>query len=240
LGVEARLGDFDKPESLASAYAGLDRLLIIPSNDMTPGKRATQHTAAVSAAALAGVPHIVFVSSCGTRAGDPMSLRESYFAPEQKLMRVARQWTILRMAFFAESFADESRMILPGGTHAALSATPVNFVSREDVAAAAAGLLTTEGHYGAIYHATGPAALGGEERAAAIAKASGKPMSFVKMPLEPYRQGLAALPPAIVEAVLEIQDLWATGAFDITTGDVERLSGKRPRSLTEVLTGLLS
>ena len=42
LGVEARFGDFDKPDGLSKAFAGLDRLLIIPSDDMRPGARAKQ------------------------------------------------------------------------------------------------------------------------------------------------------------------------------------------------------
>ncbi len=242
LGVEARFGDFDHPESLASAYAGLDKLLIIPSSDMTPGKRATQHTAAVEAAVKVGVGHIIFVSATGIRAGKPLGIQESYFKPEQVLMRLAKQWTVLRMAYYSESFADEAKMVLPGGVHAALSATPVNFVSRDDVAAAAAGILATDGHHGALYQATGPFALNGQERAAAIAKASGKPMAFVEVPLVQYRQGLegAGLPAAVVEAIAEIQEMWATGAFDVTTGDVERLSGRRPRSLVEVLSGRLA
>ncbi|MGB8295059.1 MAG: hypothetical protein WCG85_06495 [Polyangia bacterium] len=45
----------------------------------------------------------------------------------------------------------------------------------------------------------------------------------------------AGLPPHIVEAVLAIQYVWAVGGFDVTTGDVERLSSKRPRDLVDVL-----
>lgn len=47
-------------------------------------------------------------------------------------------------------------------------------------------------HHGALYQATDPASLDGAQRAAAIAKASGKPMQFVEVPLAQYRQGLEA------------------------------------------------
>jgi NAD(P)H dehydrogenase (quinone) len=67
LGVEARFGDFDQPESLDQAFAGLDRLLVIPSTDMRPGVRAKQAQDAIERAAKAGVEHIVFTSSLGTR-----------------------------------------------------------------------------------------------------------------------------------------------------------------------------
>ncbi|HEX8408044.1 MAG TPA: NAD(P)H-binding protein [Thermoanaerobaculia bacterium] len=237
LGIEGRFGDFDAPESLTKAFSGLDRLLIIPSSDMRPGVRATQGITAIERAVEAGVEHIVLMSSLGTRHADVPHLWESYFGPEQALMRSAKQWTILRMAYYAESFMDEVRMSLPQGTHASTSNARVNFVSRNDVAAAAAGILATEGHHGAIYQATGPAALDGEARAALVAKATGKNFAFAAVPAEQYGQALTAagLPPFVVDAVLSIQQMWSVGGFDVTTGDVERLSGRAPRSLEDVL-----
>ena len=99
---------------------------------------------------------------------------ESYFRPEQALMRTAKQWTILRMAYYAEAFIDEVRCRSRKACTHRLRNARVNFVSRNDVAAAAAGILATDGHHGAIYQATGPAALSGEERAAVVAQVTGK------------------------------------------------------------------
>jgi len=242
LGIEARFGDFDQPDSLTKAFAGLDRLLIIPSSDLRPGVRATQGQAAIQSAADAGVEHVVFTSSLGTRSAEIPHLWQSYFVPEQALMRLAKKWTILRMAYFAESFIDEIRMSLPRGAHVSTSNTPVNFVSRDDLAAAAAGILVGEGHHGAIYQATGPAALDGAARAALAAKVIGKNLAFAAVNAAQYREGLAAtgLPSFVVEAVLNIQDMWSVGGFNVTTGDVERLSGRRPRSLEDVMTSALS
>ncbi len=241
LGIGARAGDFDQPATLASTFAGLDRLIIIPTSEMTPGARARQHRTAVQAAVEADVKHVVFISALGARAGRTGGIQESYFEGEQTLMRLATEWTILRMAYYAESLAQQAAMTLPGGVHASIASTPVNFVSRDDVAAAAAGILATTGHHGAIYQATGPASLDGAQRAAAIAKASGKPMQFVELPLAQYRQGLEAaqLPPPIVEAMSDIQEMWANGSLDVTTGDVQRLAGKAPRSLGDVLASRL-
>jgi NAD(P)H dehydrogenase (quinone) len=237
LGVEARFGDFDQPESLTKAFSGLDRLLIIPSSDMRPGVRATQGRDAIQRAADAGVEHVVFTSSLGTRWAEVPHLWQSYFVPEQALMRLAKRWTILRMAYYQESFIDEVRMSLPRGVHAATSNTPVNFVSRDDVAAAAAGILASEGHHGAIYQATGPAALDGATRASLVAKVTGKTFAFAAVSVDQYRQGLAAagLPPFVVDAVLGIQDMWTTGGFDVTTGDVEKLAGRAPRAIEDAL-----
>lgn len=241
LGVESRFGDFDQPASLAAAFAGLDRLLIIPTSDLRPGVRGAQGVAAVTHAVEAGVGHVTFVSALGARAVDEPHIARSYYDTEQALMRTAKRWSLLRMAYYAEAFADEVKMSLGGGVHAALSATPVSFVSRDDVAAAAAGLLATEGHEGAIYQATGPATLDGPSRAAVAASVTGRPFGFMQVTRAQYAGGLAAagLPPFVIDAVLSIQDMWADGSFEVTTGDVARLSGRPPRSLAEVLASAL-
>jgi NAD(P)H dehydrogenase (quinone) len=47
--AHARFGEYNRPESLAKAYAGLDRLLIITTVAPEPGNRGTQNIAAIDA-----------------------------------------------------------------------------------------------------------------------------------------------------------------------------------------------
>jgi NAD(P)H dehydrogenase (quinone) len=236
LGVETRAGDFDKPETLTEAFRGLDKLVVIPTSDMTPAARSKQACAAIAKAVAAGVRHITYLSAAGTRFAELPHLWESYFIPEQMLMRSAREWSILRMAFYAESFLDRAKLSLAQGVFASSTSAPVNFVARNDVAAAAAGLIATEGHHGAIYNATGPETFEGAERAAVVAQVTRKPFAFVQMPLEQILATLKArnLPPAVIDAVASVEDMWTKGAFDITTGDVARLAGRAPRRLIDV------
>jgi NAD(P)H dehydrogenase (quinone) len=236
-GVEGRLGDFDRPETLAAAFAGLDRLVIIPTSALAPGERARQNVAAIDAAVAAGVGHIVFVSGAGTRAVPEPDIGASYYVAEQQLMRKAPTWSILRMNYYAESLVDEAKMSLGRGVLTGLAESRVAFVSRDDVAAAAVGVVLGERHAGAIYNATGPASLTGADRAAAIAKAAGVPFGFVIVTRETLRQSLAQaqLPTDVVNAIVSIQEAFAAGGFDIVTGDVQRLAGRRPRSLDDIL-----
>lgn len=240
-GVEGRFGDFDQPDSLAKAFSGLDRLLLIPSSDMRAGARAVQGSTAIAQAAAAGVAHVVLTSALGTRDAEIPHLWQSYFVPEQALIRTAKNWTILRMAYYAESFAEEAQMSLARGAHASVSPAGVNFVSRDDVAAAAAAILASSGHRGAIYQATGPESFDGPARAALVAKVTGKPFGFAQVPTEQYRAGLEAmgLPELVIDAVMSIQDMWQRRGFDITSGDIEHLTGHRPRSLEDVLRAVL-
>lgn len=232
-----RHGDYDRPESLIDAYAGLDRLLIIPSAEVRPGLRDRHFITSIDAAAQAGVGHVVMMSSAATREMEARAMFAAYWRGEQHLMRVARRWSILRMNYYAESFAQVAALSLGTGALAGLGENRVAFVSREDVAAAAAGLLLGAGHAGAIHNATGPAAVTGAERAALMAEAAGKPLRFVALDEARLRRGMAqaGIPDAYIDALIDIERHFAAGDFDIVTGDVERLAGRRPASLREVL-----
>ena len=234
-----RFGDYNRPESLAKAYAGLDRLLIISTVDA--GKRGAQNVAAIDGAVRAGVKHIVFMSAAGTRREEEPALGASFWRGEQRLIATAPAWTILRMNFYAESFVQQAEASLDQGVLTGLAENRVAFVARGDVAAAAAGILIGEGHAGAIYNATGPERLSGAERAALIAEITGRPLAFLAITEEQLRAGLtqARLPVEVVNLVISIQTSFAAGAFDIVTGDVERLGGRPPKPLRDVLAGAL-
>ena len=87
--AEGRFGDYDRPESLAKAYAGLDRLLIITTVAPQPGKRGVQNVAAIDSAVKAGVKHIVFMSAVGARQEDEPARGASYWRGEQHLIGTA-------------------------------------------------------------------------------------------------------------------------------------------------------
>jgi NAD(P)H dehydrogenase (quinone) len=235
--AQGRFGDYDQPESLAKAYAGLDRLLIITTVAPEPGRRGAQNIAAIDAAVKTGVKHVVFMSAVGTRQEEEPARGASYWRGEQHLIATAPAWTILRMNFYAEAFVQLAQAALRQGVLTGLAENRAAFVARDDVAAAAAGILIGEGHAGAIYNATGPARLSGAERASVLAEVAGRPLAFQVITEEQLRAGLtqAGLPAAAIAIVAGIQASFAAGAFDILTGDVERLGGRPPKPLRDVL-----
>ncbi len=241
LGVEGRLGDYDQPDTLAQAYAGLDRLLLIPTSDQRPGKRGEQNVTAIQAAVQAGVKHIVFMSAAGTREQEEPNIGASYWAGEQYLIKNAPRWTILRMNYYVEALAMEVASSVEQGGLTGVDENRVAFVARDDVAAAAAGILIGEGHSGAIYNATGNKVYTGAERAALISDITGKPVGFVTVTAEVLRAGMAkaGLPENVINTWVSIQNDFAAGAFDIVTGDVELLAGRPPKSLHDALAAAL-
>ena len=74
-----------------------------------------------------------------------------------------------------------------------------------------------------------------------VAEITGWPLAFLVITEEQLRAGLtqASLPAQVVNTVISIQAAFAAGAFDIVTGDVERLGGRPPKPLRDVLVGAL-
>jgi NAD(P)H dehydrogenase (quinone) len=239
--AHGRFGDYNRPESLVEAYAGLDRLLIITTVDPEPGKRGAQNVVAIDAAVKADVKHIVFMSAVGTRLEVEPARGASYWRGEQHLIATAPAWTILRMNFYAEAFVQLAQAALVQGVLMGLAENRAAFVARDDAAAAAAGILIGDGHAGAIYNATGPERLSATERAGLIAEIIGRPLAFRVITEAQLRAGLtqAGLPAGAVDIVTGIQASFAAGVFDIVTGDVERLGGRPPRPLRDVLAAAL-
>lgn len=75
-GVDVRQGDFDRPETLASAFQGVDRLLII-SADGDNETRIRQHGNAVAAAERAGVRFIAYTSIANARESKKLPCADS-------------------------------------------------------------------------------------------------------------------------------------------------------------------
>jgi NAD(P)H dehydrogenase (quinone) len=236
-GIEVRAGDFSQPSALAAAFRDIERLVIIPTTELQAGVRIQQHKAAIEAAAGRRVQHLIYISTVSPRPDPNNSLLDSHFATEQALIASGVDWTILRMSVYADSLLDAAKRAAASGSYAAVPGAPAAYVVRDDLAAAAAGILCTPGHVGITYHATGPASVTQPEIADAVAKATGKPIPFLAISKEQQRAGLeaAGLPPAVVNTILGFQAALRAGAFDLVTGDVARLSGKLPESSLQFL-----
>src|SRR5258705_13203590 len=111
--AQGRFGDYNRPESLAEAYAGLDRLLIISTVDS--GKRGAQNVAAIDAAVRGGVKHIVFMSAAGTRQEEEPALGASYWRGAEDLFSPAPARSIRRVEFFSPAFGQQRPGALKNG-----------------------------------------------------------------------------------------------------------------------------
>jgi NAD(P)H dehydrogenase (quinone) len=240
-GVRVRTGDFKDAAGLTGALEGVDRLLLIPMPDLMPGVRPPLHRAGIDAARKAGVGHVVYVSSVGARPNSSDDILNTHFETEQALIGSGLPWTFLRMGPYADFLIDPMKAAVTNGVHAARGWAPSSPIVRDDLGAAAAGLLASEGHAGITDHATGPVSMTHAEMASAVGAPFGATVVYTALSGEQVRANLAAagLPAPMAEVLARFQDASAAGLFDVVTHDVERLSGRPAQSPVDFIVAAL-
>lgn len=227
--------DFDDPASLEAGFAGVERLLIISTDAIdASGTRQRQHLAAVSAAARAGVAHVVYTSMPAPTADHPIFFAPDHLATEEAIKASGMGYTILRNNWYFENLALSIPSALAHGAQlTAAGAGRIAHGARADYAAAAAGALLTESD-SATYELSGPEAQSVSEQVAAINAALGSAIAVVPMEdaaLEATLTGAGV--PAPLAALLVGADRAAReGRMDRVTDHSARLSGRAPQSLS--------
>ncbi|MDN5923954.1 MAG: NAD(P)H-binding protein, partial [Xanthomonadales bacterium] len=100
-GAETRRADFDDVASLAAAFKGVDRVLIISTDSLDAGQRLRQHLAAVKAATEAGV-EIVYTSMPKPDTS-AVIFAPDHAGTEKAIIASGRPFTILRDAWYQET-----------------------------------------------------------------------------------------------------------------------------------------
>ena len=237
-GVEVRAADFDHPDTLRSAFAGVDRLALISTDALeVPGQRLAQHRAAVAAAVESGVKHVVYTSAPAPHPTAEGSLTDDHFWTEAALFAAPLTWTILRNQLYMElTLMGAEQAIRSGQLFSATGGKGRAYVAREDCARAVASALV--GAQGSeVLDVTGPAAVTQDELAALLGEAAGKSIVHVEVPPAGLTEGLshAGLPPVMVKVIVDFDVDAAQGYHALVTPTVERLTGARPVTLREFL-----
>ena len=238
LGVEEREADFDRPETLQTAFRGVERLVLVSTDSLhAPDVRIKQHRAAVQAAVGAGVEHVVYTSLPNAHPTEGPSIPDDHFWTEVALFESGLNWTILRNNLYAEVILRFAQFALKTGK--LVSATQSrgrSYVSREDCArTAAAALLNATGK--AIYDVTGPASITHDEIASIISRLSGKSIQHVNVTPDVVEKGLGAagIPPFAARSVRELDEETSRGYQAIVTPTVTNLTGRVPMSVEDLL-----
>jgi NAD(P)H dehydrogenase (quinone) len=238
LGVEEREADFDRPETLQTAFQGVERLLLISTDSLhAPAVRIKQHRAAVQAAVSAGVEHVVYTSLPNAHPTEGPSIPDDHFWTEVAIFESGLDWTILRNNLYAEVILRFAQFALKTGK--LVSATQSqgrSYVTREDCArTAAAALLNATGK--AIFDVTGPASVTHEEIASMLSRLFGKSIQHVNVTPDEVEKGLVAagIPQFAARSVRELDEETALGYQAIVTPTVTNLTGKVPMPVEDFL-----
>ncbi|GJM77054.1 hypothetical protein HMSSN036_92700 [Paenibacillus macerans] len=171
-GVEVRQGDFDRPETLETAFKGVERLLLI-SADGDNETRIRQHQTAVTAAERAGVKFIAYTSIANAQASKNM-LAPTHKATEEAIMKTGIPYSFLRNNWYLENETSTIQAVLSGAPWVTSAGNgKVGWALQQEYAEAAAAVLTGDGHENTIYELSGKL-LTQEELASALGAVLGK------------------------------------------------------------------
>jgi NAD(P)H dehydrogenase (quinone) len=249
-GAHVRRADFDDPASLPAAMEGGERMLLIST--VRVGSRVEQHTHAVEAALAKGVRHVVYTSILGCGApGNPSVEQFDHLATERMIEQSGLAFTHLRDSLYAEAVA--TAMAIPALTaghkpeNAGQGRVPI--VSRDDCVAIAVGVLTQDGHANKAYDVTGPERWALPDAMALISQMAGKPIEIEPVDDEGMyayfdslgvpRKASDVMPdgpiPCASEGMVTFGQSIREGFMDVESKDVERITGRKPRTLRSVL-----
>ena len=175
-----RAGDFSKPETLDSAFAGGKKLLLISTND--GGDRVAQHTAAIEAARRAGIRHIVYTSFINATPENPAVGARDHRLTEDALRKSGLAYTILRNQLYMDSLvAEAADAVATGDLYTNAGKGKWAPVARRDCGAVAAVVLTTPGHERKTYDITGPDLINRQDFAKLVMDVTGKRIRVIEM-----------------------------------------------------------
>ncbi|HKL15411.1 MAG TPA: SDR family oxidoreductase [Balneolaceae bacterium] len=231
LGAEMRIGDYHDKPSIDNALKGVEILLLISSSSLED--RIEQHKNVINAAKQAGVKHIIYTSML--QADKELSpLTADHHATEKFIKNSGLNYSINRQTFYTEFFPMFLGQALETGTWAFPSnGEKVNFAYRTDMAEALANIITgPDKHTNQVYELTSSISRTLDEYATILSEASGKEIIYKDISVQEYVDGLesAGQPDDIITVSKLSAITVADGALNLTTGDLEKLLGREPKS----------
>lgn len=235
-GVRVRRGDFGDAASLAHAFEGASKVLVV-STDATGEAAVRDHRAAIGAAVAAGAERVVYTSHMGADPASPFPPMPDHAATEAALRECGAGWTTLRNGFYATTAVMLLRQAAETGELVAPQDGPVAWTAHADLAAAAAHALTTGDLDGVTPPLTGPEALDLDGVAAAAARVTGRPVRRVVVSGTEYRAHLLAqgLPEPAADMLLGMFAAARQGAFAPADPALGKLLGRTPATFADVL-----
>ncbi len=184
-GVELRIADYSRPETLADAFEVGDRVLLISGSEV--GRRVAQHAAVIDAAKAAGVAQLAYTGVLGGDDAD-FELAAEHKETERLILASGLPYTFLRNGWYSENYtANLAPVLAHGAVVSNAGEGRIASASRADYAAAAAAVLTgpAEEHLNKVYELSGDTAWSFAEYAAEVAARSGREVTYTPSPPRP-------------------------------------------------------
>lgn len=227
--VEHVVGDLDRPETIAAALAGVDRVFLLTTQS---SRQPEWERAVIGAAARAGVGQLVKLSVFRANEQSPLQVARQHGQAERVLAQSGLAATILRPVFFMQNLL---AMVHDGAIATAAGDGRVAMVDARDIAAVAVATLTGGGHAGKTYTLTGPEALSFYQVASVLSRQTGRPLRHVRVPPDKVRVALQGRGVAAwyADDMAKLHSMLAVGYEEVVTDDIYRVTGRPPRTLAQ-------
>lgn len=234
-GVEVRRADYTQKDLLDAAFEGVERLLLVSSNDV--GQRLPQHRSVVEAARKSGVNFLAYTSILKADSSS-MQLAADHNATEQIIRDSRIPFAFLRNSWYFENYTNQLPSILQhGAVFSSAGDGRVSAATRADYAAAAAAVLTDSNRENKVYELGGDEAFTLTELVAEITKQTGREIVYRDLPVEEYAQALigAGLPEPLARILADADLGLKRGELLTASGDLSRLINRPPTTLAEAV-----
>jgi len=235
-----RFGDWTQPASLAAAFAGVDRLLLISGDDLAT--RLDGQLAAIDAAKAAGVQRVIYTSAPNPVPDNPFAVGPSHRGTEEAMQASGLGWISLRNALYAEfQIPDFQGAIATGQMVSNQGEGRTTYISRADCAAAAAGALLSDVE-NVAYEITGTELLSPADKAALASELGGTPVELVLVDDDAFIAGLVehGIPEEGAKVIASFGRAVREGYLDQLTDAAEQLAGRPPRRLRDIVAPALA
>lgn len=238
-GITVHQADYSEEAALTTALQGIDKLLLISSSEV--GQRAPQHRNVINAAQAAHVKFIAYTSLLHADTS-PLGLADEHVATEKMLAESGIAYALLRNGWYTENYLASAPAALEHGVFiGAAGEGKIASATRADYAAAAARVISEDGHAGKTYELAGDAGWTLSQLAAELAKQSGKKVVYQNLSEADFAAALKGVGlPAGLADMLADSDTGASkgGLFD-DSHTLSKLIGRPTTSLADSVKGIV-
>ncbi|CAH6167174.1 SDR family oxidoreductase [Citrobacter koseri] len=239
LGVTVRQADYSDEAAFTAALQGIDRLLLISSSEV--GQRAAQHRNVINAAIAANVKFIAYTSLLHADRS-PLGLHVEHVETEKMLADSGIPYALLRNGWYTENYLASAPAALEHGVFiGAAGEGKIASATRADYAAAAARVISEEGHAGKVYELAGDEGWTLSQLAAELAKQSGKKVVYQNLSEADFAAALkgVGLPAGLADMLADSDAGAAKGGLFDDSHTLSALIGRPTTSLAESVKSIL-
>src|SRR5262245_1002171 len=234
-GAALVVADFDKPDTLDTALAGVERTLLLSAVDERLVEREARFVERVK---KAGVRHLVKFSAIGAHPAASFTFGRQHGQSERVILDSGLTFTFIQPNFFMQNLLWSADTIKRRWEFSStLGVTPASHVDARDIASVIAATLAEpiDRHAGRIHLVTGPAALTFAEVAEVLSRVLERPVRYVDLTDEQLRAGLLASGQRDWQAtaLVELNTYARQGHASVVTDTVERITGHAARPLLQ-------